>query len=202
MTASARSPASWLRRTNLRLVAIAVAAALMIMTPIVIIITAPISEIMIHIKNSEETETLGVEVWLETSQRMQLYIAPGNWTGWIFHVSPGTHTVFLTSNLDYLPSEREADFEMKVKVGFNGMCERAVRVNQSEIDFWVFPEIEPNIIWVRIQRSSPIEQAMSDPYVLLPMLALAAVHGLLVAAIWFHRRSSLMAPSSRLEGRP
>jgi len=179
----------------------AIAAALTIATPIVIIITAPISEVMIHIKNSEETGTLGVEIWLETSQRMRLYIEPGNWTGWIFHVSPGTHTVFLTSNLDYFPNEVEADFEMKVKVGFNGMCERAVRVNESEIDFWVFPEIEPNIIWVRIQRASPVEQAMSDPYVLFPMVALAAVHGLLVAAIWFQRRSSLVAPSTRREKR-
>jgi len=184
-----RIPANWLR-SNLKLVTLIVVAALMIVALSVIVVTAPISEITIFIKNSEETDTVSVGIWLEGSERRLLYISPGNWTSWRFHVSPGTHSIFLTSNLDDFYSRTAIYFELTVSVEFNDKCERALRVNQGEIDHWVYPEIEPWGPYVRpIQGESPIEQAINDPYVFVSAVTLAALNVLLMVAIWNYCRT-------------
>ncbi len=188
MSTKRRMPANWLR-SNLKLVTLIVVAALMIVALSVIVVTAPISEITIFIKNSEETDTVSVRIWLESSERRLLYISPGNWTSWRFHVSPGTHSIFLTSNLEDYYSNT-ASFELTVSVEFNGMCERAVRVNQSVIGDWYYPENEPaGPHRVLLPRESPIEQAIGDPYVFAPAVTLAALHVLLVVAVWNYCRT-------------
>jgi hypothetical protein len=187
MSTKRRTPANWLR-SNLKLVTLTVVAALMIVALSAIIVTVPISEITVFIKNSEETETASIRIWLESSGTL-LYISPGNWTSWRFHVSPGTHSIFLTSNLDPFNPNPE-NFELRVSVGFNGMCERAVRVNQSVIGDWYYPENEPQgPHWVQLPRESPIEQAIGDPYVFAPAVTLAALHVLLVVAVWNYCRT-------------
>jgi hypothetical protein len=187
MSRAHRTPVNWLR-SNLKLVTLIVVAALMIVALSVVIATAPISEMAIFIKNSEETDTVSVGIWLESSERRLLYISPGNWTSWRFHVSPGTYSIFLTSNLDDYYN-RTANFELRVSVGFNGMCERGVRVDQGVIGDWFYLEIEPWLSVDRLYRKSPIEQAISDPFVTAPAITLSALHVLLVVAVWNHCRT-------------
>ena len=169
---------------NWRFLAVIVTAALLPVALIAIILTAPISELHIGIRNVDEVDTMHVLFYLDDSPKASLYAGPGGSAGLTFHVSPGMHTVGVDFLFNYSHDNAHdeiVDIVWTVKVGFNSVHYSRLMADKDGIG--------GDLIEIMYLTDSPLEQAINDPYVMVPAATLAALHVLLVAAIWNYCRT-------------
>jgi hypothetical protein len=174
----AKSKTVWIK-SNWRLLAVIVAATLLIATFIAVVLTAPISELIIGLRNTEDTDTVRVVVYLDNSRVDSFFVGAGWADGLRLHVSPGTYAVGVDFAYDGQPDET-IDFLWTTHVDFNGVNRNHLAVDRDGIG--------PDLLADFFATKTPIEQAVRDPNVMAPALTLGALHAILVTAIWDYRR--------------
>jgi len=180
-------PSACRKVANRRLILVIVAAALLPVALTVITLTAPISELRVSVRNAEETDIVNIQVCIDDSRTESRYICPGDAVGVKFHVSPGIHRVYIPLVMfsSYLenPPDQYFDYEFTVKVGFN-----SVHIERLVVDKDGIGEYEGDVRDTMREPphppTSPLEQAVRDPYFVIPAVVLTALLGLLVATIW------------------
>jgi hypothetical protein len=162
------------------------AAVLMPAAFIVVIVTSPISELHISIQNTDDYDTVHIVIYLDDSARAYLYAGPGGWATWIFHVSPGTYDVGIDFVFNYSDDNGHdgiVDFVWTTKVGFNGMNCCWLMADKEGIAYhpadFMFP-----------QTALPLEQAVSEPSVIVSSAMLAVLYVLLLADICGYFRNT------------
>lgn len=173
---------------NWRFLAVVITVILLPTALVAIILTAPISEMHILIWNVDETDTAHFVFYLDGTREVGLYAGPGGSAGWVFHVPPGTHSVGVDFSYNYSydnPHDEIIDHLWTARVEFNGILRSHLCVDSEGIN----TDHKYNLIDVFYLTKSPLEQAISDPYVIVPVVTLAASHVLLMVAIWNHRRT-------------
>jgi len=166
-------------KSSRRLLAVILAAILLMATFIGILLTTPISEMVVIVRNWE-TETVSISMRLDGSEHAtSFYIDGGQSMDWLLHVSPGTHTVGLQFTYDHHHNET-IDFLWTAHVGFNGFAPVFLEVNRSGLT--------QNHHYDHLTSdSTPVGEALKDPNILVPGALLAAWTVILVAAIWNYR---------------
>ena len=162
------------------------AAVLMPITFIMVILTAPISELHISIQNTDDYDTVHLVVYLDDSARAYLYAGPGGWATWIFHVSPGTYDVgidFVFNYSDDNDHDDIVDFVWTTKAGFNGLNYCRLMVDKEGIAYHPAD-------FLLSRDASPLEQAISEPSVIVPSIMLAVLYVLLLADICGYFRNT------------
>ncbi len=165
-------------RSNSRAIAVLLITAALFATVIAVLATAPISEITVHIQNSDEQDTAHLVLYLDDSAKAYMYIGPGGWSSWKFHVSPGTHTVGIDFSYNYSyenEHDQVIDFELEYFVGFNGAEDSRLLVRKYLI--------MPHPADMMHVPGSPLEQAAHDPYVVIPVVTMTVLHLLLVVVL-------------------
>lgn len=154
-----------------RYLAVLTAAALIIIAFVVVVLTAPISELHIGVQNLADSDTVHMVLYLDDSTEAYSCAGPGMWVSWKFHVVPGTHNI----EIDYVfnqslqnEPDQVIDFAMTTYVGFNGVkCDWLI-VDEEGIGYHPADFFD--------QTSSPLEQAINDSHVIAPAVALAVLH--------------------------
>jgi len=180
-TDEGKSKTIWLR-SKWRFLAVVVAATLLIAALILVVMTAPISELIMSFRNAEDTDTVQLVVYLDGSQVDRLYIGADGVDGLKFHVSPGTHTVGIDFAYDGQPDET-VDFTWTTFVNFNGVNHNRLLIDRQGIG----PD-PLDMLGIFLLTKTPLEQAIRDPNVTTPALTLAVLHVILVIAVWNYLR--------------
>lgn len=168
----------WIR-SNSRLLTVIAAAALLFSAFIAIVMTAPISEVIVGFRNTENADPVQLVVYLDSSRAEHLCIGGDGADGLKFHVSPGTHTVGVDFAYDALPNE-SIDYFWTTYVDFNGVARIHLLVDKDGIGSDILADF--------MATDTPLEQAVRDTYVMVPALTLAALDVVLVTAIWTYLR--------------
>jgi len=145
-----------------------------------VVLTAPISELLVSIQNADDCDTVHLVLILDDSFEVHLYAGPGGWASWKFHVAPGAHRIGIDYLFNYTYHENEhdqiADFMWVVRAEFNGMDHARLVADEEGIHWHPGDFI--------YSGSSPLEQAMSNPYVVLPVVSLTVLNAALLVAAW------------------
>jgi hypothetical protein len=168
----------WIK-SNWRLLAVAVAATLLVAAFVIVVLTAPISELVVTFRNTEDADTVHIAVYLDNSPAANLYVGADGSSGLRLHVSPGTYTVSLDFAYNGQLNET-VDFLWTTYVGFNGIAYNNLVVNRYGVG--------PDLLIDYSGRPSPILQAVRDLNVMAPALTLAVLDAILVMAIWSYRK--------------
>jgi hypothetical protein len=167
-------------------ITVVIVTTLLVATVLAVVATAPISEIIVHLWNSDEQDTAHLLIYLDGSIEEYIYVGPMGWVSWKFHVSPGMHTVGIDFSFDYnyenIPEhDHVIDLELTNDVEFNGMDVYWLRMDENRItshpgNFERIPGM-------------PLGQAISDPYVAISAVALTALSVLFVITLCKHCRT-------------
>lgn len=162
-----------------RLLAVILAAVLLIATFVGILMTAPISEMLVVVRNWE-TDTVRITMRLDDSgYATAFYVDGGQSTDQLLHVSPGTHSIGFMFTYDAYHNET-VDFLWTTHVGFNGLNPVFLDVEREGFT--------QNHLYDHLTSDhTPAGEAIRDPNVLVPAVMLAASTIFLVAAIWNFR---------------
>jgi len=171
---------NWVK-SNWRFLAIVVIVISQVMVMLAVVITAPISEIHISLRNVEETDTAYLTIYLDDKFAEHLYIGPHGLAGGLFHVSPGKHSIGIDLTYDDQLDGIE-DFLWTGEVDFNGVDFIGVVVSRAGIYY--------DIVEIFRFIDLPVEQALRDPNVVVPTATMVFLQVLLVMVVWNPLRES------------
>lgn len=160
------------------------AAILLVAAFVIVVLTAPISELSIRVQNIDDSETVHVVLYLDDTIETYSCAGPGLWISWKVHLVPGTHSI----GIDYVfnqsvgnEPDQVIDFALTAYVGFNGVKDYWLTVNEERV--------APHLADPLNQTPLPLEQAVNDPHVMVPAVALTALHVVLLVTWWNIQRT-------------
>lgn len=169
----ARSPNDEMR-SDWRSIAAVIVVIALIVAVIALVLTAPISEIIIFVSNADEDDAARVSIHLGDSAT-SMDIRPGGMVAWKFHVHPGTHSLRVYSSFDDLSNDTEV-FTWTTYVSFNGVNYGSIRVSEEGAALAPLVDV--------VAGASPLGQALRDPSVITPIGVLSGLHILLAVILW------------------
>jgi len=162
-------------RLNWRVLAAVTAVILLFVAVVSVILTAPVSELKVFVRNTDESDTARVTILLGESAT-SLNILPGELLVWKFHVSPGTHALSASCSHDDQLNADE-DFTWTMQVGFMGMSYYWIHVSEEGTSLNSNP---PSLL----EGSHPLSQALKDLNVVAPAAVLSGLVVLVVVTLW------------------